>query len=188
MLWNMKITYSKWPRTRFSNQNNNIKSFFFSVQSTSPICQGVWQVLRICVEGLPELDTLTVVYWQVHQRPVRSVYSCHVRCWACCCGFIWGCWMFITGDVLGTNVLSCWSNMTAGSPKGTSICHGDHVWARGLRATLDDTKFPLLVMWIKYAHWITRVYGRKELGRLVVLRFLLILSCLELGVYLSICR
>ena len=94
-----------------------------------------------------------------------------------------GCWWFITGDVLDTNVLSSWSNMTAGSPEGTSICHGDHVRARGLRVTLDDTRFPLVVMQVKYTPWVTRLYGRKGLGRPVVLRLLLILCgawCLPL--------
>ena len=80
--WNMKITENKWPWTKKSH----IKWFFFA-RSICPICQGAWQVLRICGAELLELDALTAAYWQVHHRPVwsRAVHSCHVRCWAWCC-------------------------------------------------------------------------------------------------------
>ena len=76
MLWNMKITYNKRPWTKLSS-HKNIKSSCFFVQPLSPICQGAWQVLRICGAGLLELDTSTVVYRQVQQRPAWSVHNCH---------------------------------------------------------------------------------------------------------------
>lgn len=67
----------------------------------------------------------------------------------------------MTGAVLlETDLLSCRSDMTVVPPKGTSICHGNDTRARSMRTALDNTGFPFVVVWVKYAYWVIGVYGR----------------------------
>ena len=84
MLWNMEITYNKWPRTRFSNQNNNIKSFLFSSVYKSNLSGDLTSLedLRRGASGVGHLNCGVLA----GASEASAVFSGgHVRCWACCC-------------------------------------------------------------------------------------------------------
>ena len=53
--------------------------------------------------------------------------------------------------MLDTDILSCWPNVNAVPPKGTSISHGNDIRARSMSTALDNARFPFLVVWVKYA-------------------------------------
>ena len=50
--------------------------------------------------------------------------------------------------MLNTDLLSCWTNVTAVPPKGSAISHGNDIRARSMRTALDNARFPFVVVWV----------------------------------------